>query len=273
MRAAPDPLGVFDLHIHSNRSDGRFDPVDVLERAAAGGLGTIALTEHDLVGSLDPGVHQVGSRRVHVISGAEVSGMHDGSEHHLLVYFPGEAPAGFRDFCAAQVARRVERYEQAVQRIGLPGIAPPSELARRGEMSLTRHHLARALIEVGHAKNLNDAFAKYASHGYVPRIEMPFTECIRIARSWGGTCSWAHPRIDALQKHLPVFVEAGLQGLEGLRPGLRRTDKNTVRKAAKRHGLYLSGGSDWHGWHDSNNLGLYRLTGHQVRGFLDALAA
>ena len=273
MCAAPSPTGTFDLHLHSNRSDGRFEPAEVLERAAAGGLQTIALTEHDLVGALDPGVHVVGKRKVHVISGAEVSGVHAGSEHHLLVYFVGEAPTGFREFCHKQVLRRVRRYEEAVERINLPGIQPPPEEARRGELALTRHHLARALVEVGHAESLGDAFSKYASYGYVPRIEMPFTECIRIARSWGGVCSWAHPRLDALEKHLPEFVEAGLQGLEGLRPGMNRRDRNSVRKAARRHGLFLSGGSDWHGWHDSGHLGLYRLSGQQVRGFLDALAA
>lgn len=261
----------FDLHLHSNRSDGRFEPQEVLERAAEGGLQVIALTDHDLVGELDPTVHKVGSREVRVLAGAEISGVHQGREFHLLVYFPGEAPTGFRDFCASTVKARAERFDTAVSRINLPGldVAPPQ--AHAGELALTRHHLARALVAAGHAHDLGDAFARFGGSENVPRLDIPFVECIRQARRFGGLTSWAHPPREAVATFIDDFVEAGLQGLEGLRPGLKRQDRNVYRKAARRHGLYLTGGSDWHGWHGRNALGLFRLQGSQLAPFLDAL--
>lgn len=262
--------GIFDLHLHSSRSDGRFEPEEVLDHAARGGIDVIALTDHDMLSVLDPKVYELGKRRVRVLSGAEVSGQHDGREFHLLVYFPGDPPAGFRDFCSAQIEARADRYERAVENIGLPGLPDLAPQGVRGELSITRLHLARGLVEAGHASDVGDAFARYAQHPTVPRLDMPFVECIRVARSFGGLTSWAHPPRQAVDRYLETFVEAGLHGLEGLRPGLKRTDRNLYRKAARRHDLFLTGGSDWHGWR-TQPLGLFRLRGQQLSAFLDAL--
>jgi len=273
MSRFPQHDQLFDLHMHSDRSDGRYCPEEVLERAVEGGLQVIALTDHDLIGAVHPGVHRIGKRELHVLSGAEISGTHDGREYHLLVYFPGEPPVGFMDFCSEQVRARAERYDTAVQNIDLPGVPSAPAAARDGQVALTRHHLARALVQAGHADDMGEAFSRYAGHDNVPRLDLPFAECIRIARSFGGVTSWAHPPRQAVEAHLETFVQAGLQGLEGMRPALKRRERVFFKKAARRHGLFLTGGSDWHGWHASQRLGLFRLRGAQVAGLLDALAA
>lgn len=273
MRRSPEPSQILDLHLHSSRSDGRYAPDEVLERAVAGGLEVIALTDHDLIGAVEPGVHRIDGRELRVLAGAEVSGTHAGREYHLLVYFPAEPPGGFVDFCAEQIKARARRYDTAVDNIGLPDVPHAPAEARSGDRALTRLHLAQALVQAGHAQDLGDAFSRYAGHDNVPRLDLPFTECIRIARSFGGVTSWAHPPREAVNAHLETFVAAGLQGLEGLRPTLKRTDRTFFRKIARRHHLYLTGGSDWHGWHRSTPLGLFRLRGAQVTGFLDALDA
>lgn len=263
----------FDLHMHSSRSDGRYAPEEVLEQAARGGLEVIALTDHDLVTGLEPRTHTVGRREVRVLCGAEVSGVHDGREFHLLVYFPGDAPACFDDFCRSTVQARAARYEAARQHIGLPDVAPAPTAAHTGELALTRHHLARALVDAGHAHDLGDAFARYTGSQNVPRLDQPFVTCIREARRCGGLTSWAHPPRAAVERYLPTFVEAGLQGLEGIRPRLKGRDRKFFKKVAKRHGLFLTGGSDWHGWRPSERLGLFQIQRTQIRPFLDALDA
>ena len=222
----------FDLHMHSARSDGRFEPEEVLDKAAAGGLDVLALTDHDLATIIDPGEHAVGGRRIHVLAGAEVSGVHEGREFHLLVYFPGEVPARFRAFCEAQARNRVGRYTNAVASTGLTGVRLPDDEARAGRRSVTRHHLARAMVEAGHVGNVPEAFALYLSHahGHVPMMEFLFVDAIRLAKELGGVTSWAHPPVAAVRDHLATFVAAGLQGLEGIRPRLSRGDRKFYRK-------------------------------------------
>ena len=73
----------FDLHLHSDRSDGRLTPGEVLQACAAGGLHAFALTDHDLEPALSAGRHQVGLRTVYVLHGVELSGHYEGIELHL----------------------------------------------------------------------------------------------------------------------------------------------------------------------------------------------
>ena len=105
---------------------------------------------------------------LHVIAGAEISGVHEGREYHLLVYFEDQVPEAFAEFCTRRARARAHRYERAVSKIGLPGLPAADEDALRGDVSLTRHHLARALVDAGHAETLNEAFQRYANRTHVP---------------------------------------------------------------------------------------------------------
>ena len=272
LRSLP-PGARFDLHLHSDRSDGRLGPGDVLRACAAGGLHAFALTDHDLAPALPAGRQQVGLKTVHILHGAEISGHHEGIELHLLVYFAGPMPDDFRAFCRERSRRRVLRYDGAIERLGLTGLAPADEVARDGRRALTRLHLAQALVEAGHVPDIQSAFERYlGSHrGLVPLIDLSFIDAIRGARAAGGVTSWAHPNLAKAQEWTPTFVEAGLQGLEGLRPGFGRRQRNAFRRLARVNGLFLTGGSDFHGWYPGR-LGDFGVHRRELSGFLDALA-
>lgn len=264
----------FDLHLHTRRSDGDLSPEELLAHCAEAGLDVVAVTDHDLATDMAFGPQIVEGRAITVIPGAEISGVHEGTEYHLLVYFPADPPASFHAFCAERCKERAVRYDTSVARLGLDGLAPSDEVAHAGARAITRHHLARALVEAGHAHDVRDAFRRFAddAHGHVPRISLPFVDAIRIAREAGGVTSWAHPPLAALKAHLPAFVAAGLHGLEGLRPMMRAGDRYKVRKLAQQHGLFLTGGSDWHGWR-WGQPGLFHVDRADLAGFLAALDA
>jgi predicted metal-dependent phosphoesterase TrpH len=259
--------------MHTDRSDGRFPVDEVLARCARGGLDVVAITDHDLGPPLEPGPRDIEGRSIHLLGAAEISGMHDGHEHHLLVYFATAIPTAFHAFCAAQCRERAERYERAAARLGLYGLPPVPDDARRGERALTRLHLARALVTAGHAASIRDAFDRYLSerHGIVPPFALTFTDAIRIARSHGGITSWAHPSRQDAERYTAELAAAGLEGMEALRPSLDSEHRRVLRKIAHRHGLWLTGGSDWHGWTDEHQLGLFRVTGHEIAGFVQRL--
>lgn len=263
-----------DLHLHTTLSDGRYTPEDMLSRCGAAGLDVVALTDHDLAGPIAAGVHEVGGRAVQVLVGAELSGVHEGREYHLLVYFSGEPPASFRAFCRSRCQERAERYEAGREAIGVAAVPPADAQAREGHRALTRHHLARSLVEGGHARGVSDAFARWMSgeRRVVPTVRLPFVEAIEVARSAGGVTSWAHPPMPALRRYLPVFVAAGLQGVEIQRPGLPRRYHREAVRLARAHGVFATGGSDWHGWTDPP-LGLFSVPGRSLSAFYEALAA
>lgn len=266
-----------DLHLHSTRSDGTLSPEDLLRGCARVGLELVAITDHDLTHDVPHGEHDFDGHALRLVAGAEISGVHAGRELHLLVYFPGAVPAAFRAFCQAQCRERADRYQQAVTR--LDGqldltLAGPDDAATQGERALTRLHLAQAMAAAGAVRHWRDAFARYLGdqHDIVPPLSLAFTDAIRIARAHGGLTSWAHPSRLQLTTHLEAFVAAGLQGVEGVRPFLSSNDRKMVRTAARKHQLYVTGGSDWHGDRDGA-LGTFQATAGEVDDFLRALAA
>ena len=263
-----------DLHLHTTRSDGAFSPEEALLKCARGGLDIVALTDHDLVNDITPGLQRVGGRDLWVIAGAEISGMHEGTEYHLLVYFPGVVPEPFKALCRQQCEERAQRYDIAIQNLAVSGLVASDPIARAGHRALTRLHLARGLVAAGHATHVGDAFARFVGNrtGTVPHLTLSFTEAIRVATECGGLTSWAHPNPDDIERHLSTLVAAGLHGVEALRPTTTRRTRNILRRAAKRHGLFLTGGSDWHGWAGAQ-VGLFGLQMHEISGFVDALEA
>jgi hypothetical protein len=263
-----------DLHMHSDLSDGRYDVDEVLRRAAAGGLDLIALTDHDLPAQAPAGRVCIGGRPLHVLHGVELSGVYEGIELHLLVYFQREMPESFRAFCRGLASRRAHRYEAALDNLGLEGLPAADEAAHNGDRSLTRLHLSQALVHGGHARNLADAFERFTGHqhGNVPNVELSFVDAIRTARASGGLTSWAHPPVELARKWTRTFSGAGLQGIEGLRPGLGKQTRKTYSKLARKHGLVLTGGSDFHGW-SRQRLGDFAVQAQQAESFQKALFA
>lgn len=262
------PNTAFDLHLHTSASDGRYPLDEVLRRCAEGGLKVVAITDHDLPVNHRSGPVQVGEHTLYVIAGAEISGVHDGREYHLLVYFPREVPADFVAFCRRQCDERAGRFSATFRALGVEA-EPPAE-AR----ALTRLHMARSLVGAGVVGSTGEAFVRFLgdSRGHVPPLSLPFVEAIRVARAAGGLTSWAHPPKSAVEAYLPTFVEAGLQGLELARPRLKGSERKALGKLAKRHGLYITGGSDWHGW-TGPGPGMFRVDAMQLSGFVEALLA
>ena len=266
------PRARLDLHMHSDRSDGRFPPAEVLRRCAAGRLDVVALTDHDLPPALPAGPTRIGDWTLHIVHGVELSGTHEGRELHLLVYFPEEMPADYAAFCTTQAAARATRYDEAAARLALEGIPVADDAAHRGERALTRYHLAAALVSAGHAATVGDAFRRWLGDGgtLVPPIELAFTDAIALSRAAGGFTAWAHPSPEQLAALAETLAAAGLHAVEVHRPRLGRHTRDAMARRAWRNGLSVTGGSDWHGW-GQGELGAFSVPLRESRDFARAV--
>jgi predicted metal-dependent phosphoesterase TrpH len=236
-----------DLHMHTIASDGHRTAAELVAVAAAARLDVISITDHDLAPVVAAGVHEVGGVSLRVIAGVEVSTMHEGVELHLLVYFPEQMPPDFARWCTSRAQWRARWFDASMSALGLEARA--DETARAGLRSLTRVHMARAVVEAGLAPSMGMAFKSWVGTqpGRIPHIDLQFEDAITIARDAGGWTSWAHPHTRRAEAWAPGFAKKGLHALEAWRPVGGRHRRELLHRLAHRHGMGVTGGSDHHG--------------------------
>lgn len=261
-----------DLHVHSNVSDGVDSPEALVRLAAAVPLSAFALTDHDTADGVERAqlaCRELGPEAPELIPGVEISAGYGGRDIHILGLFIDDTTVSFREALAASRKRRDSRNEQMVERFVQAGI--PMTLAELSfgdpNAIVTRAHFARYLTEHGITRDNKDAFDRFlgdTSPFYVPREYMPPKTAIREIHRAGGLAVLAHPlsyRFSDKQilDMVRLLKEQGLDGVEAIYGAYSREQEAAVRELAKRFGLLLSGGSDYHG---SNKPGLLLGTGY-----------
>lgn len=267
-----------DLHMHTDRSDGSLSPEEVVAGAVAGGLGVIAITDHDDASGVPAAVAAAEGSPLTVLAGAELSATHQGKEVHILAYGVDPASPALRDHGTRARTRRFSRMEAMLERLGEEGVEVELDAVERAAGSerpmIGRPHLARALVEAGYAASVSEAFDTLIGDehpAYIPTDLGSPAEVVAITREAGGMAVWAHPPSDLLETVLLEMVAAGLEGLEAYRPNWPRRKIRRVVALAGAHGLVVTGGSDWHGPDRNGRIGDFWVTPGMVRGFLERM--
>jgi 3',5'-nucleoside bisphosphate phosphatase len=260
---------VIDLHLHTTASDGTLSPGALVSRAAEAGLTTISVTDHDTTAGLDAAHRACVARGMTFVTGIEITAIEDGRDVHVLGYFFDPSSPSLAKFLAAQRADRLRRVREMGGRLGELGcpIDVDSLLAAaslQDGRSIGRPALADALVAAGHARSRDDAFARLLGAGkpaFVPRAGLSAADVVTTIHEAGGIASLAHPGIIRMDGLVPPLASAGLDAVE-----VRHSDhppgvEAHYREMARRHGLLVSGGSDYHGEnvHRSVQLGAVTL--------------
>ncbi|WP_312105331.1 PHP domain-containing protein [Pygmaiobacter massiliensis] len=78
----------WDLHIHSNASDGNGTPAEIVEEAIRKGISVIALTDHHTVKNIDAIKEYAKNKAIHIISGIEFRTEYGEKSVHIIGLFP-----------------------------------------------------------------------------------------------------------------------------------------------------------------------------------------
>lgn len=248
----------FDLHTHSNRSDGQHPPREVVRLARDAGLTGIALTDHDSLEGYDEAVAAGGEYGVEIICGLELSTVYRGGSVHMLGLFLDPHDELLHEQLRKLRDDRLDRAQRMVERLNELGVPVSWERVReiaQGE-SVGRPHIADAMIEAGVVTKRDDAFTKdWIAHGgraYVERHTLTPFEGVAVIRQAGGAPVLAHPIWTARQEsvtpeEIEGLAEAGLAGLEVDHPDHDAEAREYYGAMAARLDLVPTGASDWHG--------------------------
>ena len=249
-------MAVVDLHAHTLASDGSDRPEELVAAAAAAGVGTLAVTDHDTVAAVAE-ARAAGERLgVEVLAGCEVTATVGDRVVHVLLYGEGLLEPGLAD--AVELCRRGrdDRNRAIGERLErLTGVGHADAVEVAGDSVLSRAHFARALVARGAVADVAEAFDRYLSSGrpaYVPAPSVSVTDAVAIAAKAGGVAVLAHPgRLAAGERDrvLAEAIEAGIDGLEVWHSQHDDELRRSLAGLAERRGLLTTGGSDYHGRH------------------------
>ena len=248
-----------DLHLHSTCSDGLCTPSELVAMARNVGLCAIALCDHDSVAGIDEAVAAGRECGVEVAPGIELSSMWNSHQDiHLLGYGIDHRTELLRVELSAFRTFRWERNRRILDRINVRLLRDRRTALDFHEIQETtgdtvgRPHLARALVAKGYARSVEDAFQRYLIPCNIPKRFFPLDQAIRLVHDCGGVAVLAHPLLVTTDRDhwdwlLDDYTSLGLDGIEVYTPNVSESDVDFFLGQARRRGLVVTGGSDFHG--------------------------
>lgn len=247
----------FDLHMHSNMSDGALAPAELMQRAADAGVELLALTDHDTIAGLAEARAAAETFGMLFVNGVELTAEWRGRVVHLVgLNFDASAP-GFDKYMRSLMQLRDQRAHEIARKLykrGLPENLYELARAHAGDSQIGRPHFAKALIELGKVSSMQEAFDRYLGQGTPGDVKATwpsYSEAIELISGAGGIVVLAHPTkynftFTKIRELMTDLLAAGAVGLEVSFPGVTPGHQHELIKFAQQRQCYVSAGSDFH---------------------------
>jgi predicted metal-dependent phosphoesterase TrpH len=251
-------MGWVDLHLHTTASDGVLSPSRIVQYAKGKGLRAIAVTDHDTIDGNEEALGEGEKLGLEVIPGVEISAQFDLGSMHILGFFIDIGNKALNEKLSLLQETRAKRNPRMVEKLRESGveISYDEVLHASGGGQVGRPHFAQVLLKKGYVSTVQEAFDRYLGKGapaYVDKFRFDPKEAIGLIREARGIPVLAHPftlqipsphRLNAL---LAELIQLGLMGIEAYYPEHTEDQIFLYKGLAEKHGLLVTGGSDYHG--------------------------
>lgn len=247
---------MIDLHIHTTYSDGSLTPCEIVALSKKIGLKAIAITDHDTVDGVEEALECGQRHELDVVPGVELS-IEEDFEIHILGLFIEHRDEQLKGILKEIKEGRRIRNKQIVSKLREQGLLVSFEDIAKlaGTEDFGRPHIARELLKKGYVRSIKEAFEKYLKFNgsaFVRRKKLSSKDAIKAIKHAHGLAFLAHPidiKLDEpeLLKFIENLITYGLDGIEAYYSKHSKSKQEYYLSIARRYGLLVTGGSDFHG--------------------------
>jgi predicted metal-dependent phosphoesterase TrpH len=259
---------LIELQSHSTVSDGELEPAGVVQAAAAAGVTTLALSDHDAIAGVARAAAVAQQEGIELVPAVEMSCVHEYADDlHVLGYWVDlEAISAA---CERAQEERIGRAAEIIENLRGFGFNLTLEdaIAEAGDaLSVGRPHIARAAG--AKPEQMGAFFEEYLVPGakaFVPRRWPTADGAVELIHDAGGVAVVAHPYWDVKDPgQVETLIEAlDLEGVEAFYPDHSRDQTAHLLRVCGDAGLTPTGSSDFHG---PNHKTFSRFGAYQTYG-------
>lgn len=259
-------MAKFDLHLHSNNSDGSETVEELIQTVINSGIKIFALTDHDTAAGIE-NLSVLVPPEIKFIKGIELTCKTGNIKCHILGYGINPENKELKDLIALGKKLRRQKLET---RINYLKEVWNIELTQEeldwlySRQSVVKTHFANILVNRGLSDNNVDAMKKYLDGCKTGNTKFDGEAAISTILKAGGIPVWAHPLGGEGEEHLTedefipkleIMANCGIQGLECYYSRYSLKEEKFLANCAKKYNLLISGGSDWHGKNKTVQIG------------------
>ena len=258
----------YDLHNHTNASDGMLTPEALILLAKTGGCDAVAITDHDTIAALAPARVAADAHALKFIAGVEISVTYNYIDReteaagettlHIVGLDIDESNPQLLNLLSEIRAGRIIRAGKIAEDLDKAGVSGTFEgaiaMAENKEM-IGRTHFARHLVARGVEKNVGRVFNKYLAKGkpgYVAHEWTSLEAAVSTIHAAGGLAVIAHPgryRVSptVIRDLFGHFKALGGDAIEVITGSHTNQQYREYATRAREFGFMESRGADYHG--------------------------
>lgn len=264
---------MFDMHMHSVYSDGSDDLKNLINNVSSSGIDFFALTDHDTAegdrkifadDKLQKMIHE---KHLTFVPGIEISCRYKGVKMHILAYdFDSNKNEVFEieQKMKNLLAQRENEKKSLMAKDGYI-LSEKSLKFLESRLNARTLDFANCLVDDGYFDDVQKA-ATYVSKELKTKVDAKLDAeyVIKTMTKIGAKLVWAHsiygvgekPKsFELVDELVGELKEFGLAGLECYYSLYSKEEIEKLKEIAKKHNLFITCGSDYHGKNKPVKLG------------------
>lgn len=264
-----------DLHLHTYYSDGALSPEKLIDTWAAEGYELIAITDHDGIEGSVYGMKYAEQYGITMIPGIEFDSVDSlGRDMHILGYgYDPECPA-FKEALDSILLERAIRNTAMMSELNRMGYTMTDEdvISINDGRFIGKPTFALVMALKGYIETPQEAFNTVFREPSIRKIRkktMTSESVINLIHAAGGLAVLAHPMeqrhldetYNQFKERLFLILDKmkgyGVDGIECYHPSADDVQAETLKNYARKHGLLVTKGSDFHSFAHRRDFSRY----------------